>query len=65
MYSPKPTFLTFKRMDEFSFTNLCSERADSSSEVDKLRMKEGSDINKSLATLGSVIQALGRMIKNY
>ena len=38
----------------------CSERADPMCKYNKGRLKEGTNINKSLVTLGSVIQALGK-----
>ena len=36
-----------------------SERADPNSHYNKGRLKEGANINKSLVTLGNVIQSLG------
>jgi len=44
---------------------LYSERADATSNFDKNRLKEGSLINKSLTTLGNVIQALGKLHFGY
>ena len=39
-----------------------SERADPMTRCDKDRLKEGSNINKSLVTLGIVIQTLGKYL---
>lgn len=41
----------------------CSERADPTSQYNKGRLKEGANINKSLVTLGNVIQALGKVFE--
>lgn len=44
---------------------VCSERADPHLTYNKGQLKEGANINKSLVTLGNVIQALGKNLALY